>query len=307
MRTIRQFEIVEALAAHQHFGRAAAALGVSQPSLTRSLKDLEAQLGAALFDRDGVTPTVFGQIVLRHGRPVLLGFAEVKREIVLAKGLEVGQLSLAMAFFPADISGHEAAARLSRRYPNLSLDLRIADWVRAPEAVLSAQADLAFADIRAARSNPEFETIGVRSGPVSFFCAASHPLARRRKVEMSDLLANPWVGPTFPAALTKATPQIRPKADLPCGSVDVATGLFRPRILVESFASAKRIVQGGAALSAGFPFQVARECAAGEFVVLPVETPFMNLDYGFITKRGRALSPAAKAFMQAVKDVESEI
>jgi len=79
MYSVRQMELVRALAEHRHFGRAAAALGISQPALTRSLKFIEDQLGVLLFDRMGVTPTVYGQIVLQYSRPVLSGFAEMAR------------------------------------------------------------------------------------------------------------------------------------------------------------------------------------------------------------------------------------
>lgn len=81
MQTIRQFEIIQALATHRHFGRAARALRISQPSLTRSLKELESRLGVALFDRNGVEPTVFGEMALRSGEPVLANAAELRREI----------------------------------------------------------------------------------------------------------------------------------------------------------------------------------------------------------------------------------
>ena len=53
MHSVRQFELVKALATYRHFGRAAAALGVSQPALTRSLKHLEDILGVPLFDLKG--------------------------------------------------------------------------------------------------------------------------------------------------------------------------------------------------------------------------------------------------------------
>ncbi len=61
------------------------ALGVSRPALTRSLKQLEAELGVALFDRQGVTPTLFGEIVLRHGGRAVADFNELTRELALAR------------------------------------------------------------------------------------------------------------------------------------------------------------------------------------------------------------------------------
>ncbi len=59
-----------------------------------------------------------------------------------------------------------------------------------------------------------------------------------------------------------------------------------------------------AARSAGFPFQIEAEVAVGDLVLLPTEAPFLSLDYGFVTRRGHALSPAAKAFMALAREVE---
>jgi DNA-binding transcriptional LysR family regulator len=303
VHSTRHLALVHALAEHRNFGRAAVALRVSQPALTRSLKHLEDTLGVPLFDRAGVTPTIFGEIVLRHGRPVLAGFAELTREIALMKGLEIGSLAVAMGAYAADISGHEAAALLSRRHPNLSLDLRVTDWTRARDAVLAGDADLALADIRDVSENPDFVTDPVRSGAVTFFCRADHPLVRRTVAGLGDLMGYPWVGTSFPAGMSGSMP----KEERPCGSIDRATGRFLPRILVESFASAKRIVRAGDALSAALPFQIEAEIASGDLVLLPNVLPFVGLNYGFITKRGRAMSPAAKAFMSAVREVERRI
>jgi DNA-binding transcriptional LysR family regulator len=117
MHSVRQFELVKALATHRHFGRAAAALRVSQPALTRSLKHLEDLLGVSLFDRQGVAPTVFGELVLSHGEPVIKGFADLMREIDLAKGLEIGEFSVSAGPYPAEISGQRAMGCFPRSIP----------------------------------------------------------------------------------------------------------------------------------------------------------------------------------------------
>src|SRR5215813_7433997 len=54
--TLRQLRYFDALAGHSHFGRAAAACGISQPALSMQIKDLEEALGAVLIER-GARPT----------------------------------------------------------------------------------------------------------------------------------------------------------------------------------------------------------------------------------------------------------
>src|SRR5277367_340721 len=119
MHSVRQFELVRALATYRHFGRAAVALGVSQLALTRCLKHLEERLGVPLFDRQGVTPTGFGELVLSHGEAVIKGFADLVRAINLARGLEIGEFSVSAGPYPVEISGQRAIGLLSGQHPRL--------------------------------------------------------------------------------------------------------------------------------------------------------------------------------------------
>ena len=50
-----------------------------------------------------------------------------------------------------------------------------------------------------------------------------------------------------------------------------------------------------------------QELREKRLVTLPFDAPWLSLDYGFITKRGRTLSPAALAFMETVRTIERDI
>lgn len=70
---LRELEYVAAIAEHRHFGRAADACGVSQPTLSTQVRKLEAELGLELFERSprNVTLTVAGERVLKRARIVI--------------------------------------------------------------------------------------------------------------------------------------------------------------------------------------------------------------------------------------------
>jgi hypothetical protein len=97
---------------------------------THSLKHLEDVLGIPLFDRQGVTPTVFGELMLNHGEPVIKGFADLLREIDLAKGLEIGEFSVSAGPYPAEIWGQRALGVLSARHPRLFVELKLFNWTK---------------------------------------------------------------------------------------------------------------------------------------------------------------------------------
>jgi DNA-binding transcriptional LysR family regulator len=303
VHSIRQIEVIKALAKHHHFGLAAKALGVSQPALTRSLKQLEADLGVSLFDRQGVAPTAFGEIVLRHGERAAAEFHELAREITLAKGLEIGQLRLGAGPYPADISGERAIGALSARHPNLLVELRISTWTRVIADVVHGAVDLGLADLSEAQDDVSLDVQPVRTCQLLFFCGVGHPLAVKKPLKLEDLIEFPWVGPSLPGVLRKALPVV----DKPFGVFDEIQDRFHPRILVETFSAAKRIVLSGKGVGGAIPYQIERELKEGLCVTLPVEAPWFRLNYGFIAKRGRTLSPAAKAFMAIVRAIEQEI
>lgn len=82
MNDLRQLRHFVALAEHQHFARAAAAVHLSQPALSRSIQALESQLDCTLVDRHsrGVSLTAHGHLVLEHARqPAGLGHRAVHR------------------------------------------------------------------------------------------------------------------------------------------------------------------------------------------------------------------------------------
>ena len=302
MHSVRQIEIVRALAKHRHFGLAAEALGVTQPALTRSLKQIEDELGIKLFDRRGVTPTLFGEIVLKHGERAVAEFDDLARELALAKGMEIGEVRLAVAPYPADISGERAVAILSERWPKLRIELKTANWTRVVNDVREGAVDLGFADVSEAEHDPELGVETLRTSQGVFYCRAAHELTRKGRLALADLFDYPFVGPILPARFVATLP--KPPSNF--GVLDQAENRFHPRILVETFPTAKRIVLESAAIGAALQSQIERELKEGSCAVLPVEAPWLRLNYGFISKRGRTPSPAASAFMEIVRELEAD-
>ena len=97
-----------------------------------------------------------------------------------------------------------------------------------------------------------------------------------------------------------------PKVSKPFGILDETTKRVIPRIWVETFSAAKSVVLSGNALSAGPRQLIAEELDEASVVALPLAVPWLTLNYGFIWRRGRSLSPACLAFMQLVREIEQK-
>jgi DNA-binding transcriptional LysR family regulator len=83
MITPRRLQHLTTLVEHGHFGRAAKALNISQPALTKSIQALETELGVALVDRKGggITLTIFGELVMQQSKGLFTAENDLRREI----------------------------------------------------------------------------------------------------------------------------------------------------------------------------------------------------------------------------------
>ncbi|MFT3809274.1 MAG: LysR family transcriptional regulator [Micropepsaceae bacterium] len=304
MHSIRQLRLVAALAAHGHFGRAAAALGLSQPALTKALKALEDYLGAPLFDRGPpVTPTAMGALVIARAQALTSGFDEMMRELALARGLDTGALVISAGGQVAEFAAIDAVAALSRAHPFIACELNLGDHVSVTRDVLEDRADLGIASLAATAGHETLTVEPLRRAPYVLFCRSGHPLAGHPGDDTltAALLGFPWIG-----AGARVPPLADPaKGRLAFGDADPVTGMVTLRLRVNSFSALLRIVMDCDAISAAPAALIRPHIEAGRLIALRAPYGWPELDYGIIRKRGRTPSPAAEAYMAELRRLEA--
>jgi DNA-binding transcriptional LysR family regulator len=176
-----------------HFRRAAEALAVAQPALSRQIAQLEAALGVALFTRSRrkVELTPAGMALLARLEPLLQGLVAVPAELrALTEGqtgqVRVGFTGLAMATVLPGI-----LREFHRRYPKIRLELN--------KSPTSAQlAALAAGEIACGFFHPDSTTPGLRTRELlreknGVLLPADHPLAGAGELRLRDMAEVPWV------------------------------------------------------------------------------------------------------------------
>jgi DNA-binding transcriptional LysR family regulator len=298
---IRQLAHALALRRHGSFRRAAAEQHLSQPALSRSIQNLEESLGVLLFDRlsTEVTPTPFGETLLRRAETILTEAAELEREIRLMKGLDLGGLSVAMGVYAAEMSGNLALAELLRAHPGLRLRSQLRHWRDVERVVRDRQVDVGFGEIAHLTDAPGLRVEPVGRHEVLFFCRAGHPLLDRDAISVEDLDAYPFAGIPIPSRMAHLFPRN--------GRIDEASGDIFPPIVLEDLSAARTVVARSDAFGAASPLLIEPWLRSGELAALPFRASWLRLDYGFIYLESRSLSPAAEAFCAAVRGIEREI
>ena len=124
--TIRQLRYVEALARHGHFGRAAEFCAVSQPALSMQIRDLEAGLGTALFERGArqVRLTGFGEAFTIRARDILRAVDELSDMARAARDRLSGRLRIGVIPTIAPYLLPRIIADLTQLYPGLDIQVR---------------------------------------------------------------------------------------------------------------------------------------------------------------------------------------
>jgi DNA-binding transcriptional LysR family regulator len=204
--TQRRLQHLLALAEHGHFGRAAQALDISQPALTKSIQALEVELGVTLIDRGHgkFQPTVFGELVIQRGKRWLAEEEDLRREVDLLAGLEVGSIRVALGPYPSVTSGFVSLTRLLARHPAMHITARVANWREIGVQVLARTVDLGLAELSGLEEEAQFATERVAQHRGRFFCRPNHPLLAGAPVSMPQLLAYPWVTARMPARIAAA-------------------------------------------------------------------------------------------------------
>ena len=187
----RDIEYFAVLAEHGHVGRAAEALGLSQPALSLSLRRLEAALQAKLVKRTpkGVELTATGTALMSRVQRLRLAREDVLREVAdLSQGkaglLHVGAHPGVVTFPLAP-----ACAELLKDAADLELVVT-AMTSRLVPALRSGELDLIVHDAVSPQDDLVHEYL--LDDPFVTFVAANHPLAKRRQVTIRDLAQQRW-------------------------------------------------------------------------------------------------------------------
>lgn len=140
----RHLRYAIALAEQQHFGRAAAAVGIAQPPLSKQIAALEREVGARLFDRTpgGVFPTAAGEAFLDRARRALAEMAAAAGDAGRAARGETGRLRLGFIGSALLELLPPLLGRFGRDHPDVRLQLQEMSTARGATALLAGELDI---------------------------------------------------------------------------------------------------------------------------------------------------------------------
>ncbi|WP_030748688.1 LysR family transcriptional regulator [Streptomyces sp. NRRL F-5135] len=187
LRTLRYFV---AVAEELHFGRAATRLHMSQPPLSRAIKRLETDVGAALLHRSaaGVTLTPAGATLLEEARGLLARADRVGARVAAAAGAPA--IAVGILGDGSDLGARRLAAAYRRHHPDVEVHVRETDLTDPTCGLRAGRVDVAL-------TRGPFDETGLtvrelRADSVGAVLRADDPLAGRAHLEPADLAHRRW-------------------------------------------------------------------------------------------------------------------
>ena len=178
-----------AVADELHFGRAAARLHMTQPPLSRAIKQLESELGVVLLHRSatGVELTSAGTALYTEASTLLEQAEQARARVTAASGamtLTIGTLA------DSGEAGTRLAATLRRHHPEVSIRFREADFTDPTTGLRNGLVDVAL-------TRSPFDDTGIsmrtlRADQVGVVLRTDDPLAGRGPLRLADLADRPW-------------------------------------------------------------------------------------------------------------------
>lgn len=297
---LRQLRHLLCVAEYGSIGRAAEALGMTQPALTRSLQVLEHEIGAPMFERSkrGVVPTDEGRLFLDRAREVVHAADELERRTRRPRGDDFANVAVGVGPFPAETLMPAVLARFVAAHPHSQLRVLTRDWDELHRRLRARELDFFVAETSTLEDEPELDVEPLAPHPVYMVARGGHPLAHGGPVQPAELFAFPLL----------AQSRIPPRAYGPLVDARAAAASAKrpfPAVEFGNFRALKRLVMTSDAI-AGFPYpEIADEVARGELVLLLTE-PWLFLRYGIVALKGRVLGDAARDLRECVREAEAD-
>ncbi len=303
MLEIRDLQNLISLSEHRHFGRAAAAVKLSQPALSKSIQRLEKQLGVLLFDRSRsqITPTAIGLEVIARTKIILTDVTELRRSVYLYSGLEIGTVAVGVGPAMSESYLARALAIATEKHPDTQINVRVDNWQQLSQWLLDNEIDFFVADIAEWQDDERFVCTPLPTEEFVWFCRTGHPLAAQQNVTQHDLLRFPIVTPRMPIwAVQWFAAAI---SDLESCH---ARKKMIPNIQCESYSILKRIVLSGDAVCAALTATIKEEVTNERLAILPVDAPLLTTHAGIVKLRDRSSSPLAEELIRIIQAIADE-
>lgn len=273
------------------FSVAASQNFITQSAVSQQLRTLESKYRCKLLERgrSGAKPTAAGDILYRASREILEKYREIETQLQESSKVVLGPLRIAIVY---SVGLHELPPYMKeylREYPQVNVHVEYSRPNKIYDDAIAGRVDLGIVAYPA--KHPQVTVLPFREDKLVLVCPPEHPLATARRITITRLNNESFVGYDRETATRKALDQ-----------------LFRERGVSVSYTgeydnieTIKRAVEIGQGISIVPLASVQHEVEHGTLQVAHLADESLLRPLGIVHKKGRHLSPAAVKFIEVLR------
>ena len=201
---IRHLRQIIAIRDHGSFAKAAEALHLAQPALSKSMTRIEGELGLTIFTRTstGSELTPMGEMIAERAERVMAATNNLARDAALVAGGEEGTVRLGIGGLGKEALLPQLLLRIVEAHPRLRLQIEVGAGNRLLPLVQRRELDLALC--LADPSNSTLAYVETMRSELTFVASPAHSLASEPSISIERLAAFPCAGPNTPGYTASA-------------------------------------------------------------------------------------------------------
>ena len=295
---LKQLEYFVRVAELGSFTRAAIALDVAQPALSRQVRLLEVELRQNLLTRNGrgAAPTEAGTLLLEHGRGILHQVERAKEELGRVRGALAGRVAIGLPPSVAKVMAVPLIREFRRRMPEATLSISEGLSVGMHESLASGRLDIAL--LYNASPSPDIELTPLLEEPLFLVQRQTGKTsAKPRPARLRDVANLPLVIPSRPNAIRMLVES--EMANLGC----------RPQVALEidGIAAILDLVEDGAGSAVLSRNAVATSARPQAFVLRTISAPSLRSKLAMAMSSQRPATLTQKAMLQLIQQMARKL
>ena len=291
----RHLLLIDTLGRTRNMHLAAQQMNLSQPAISKMLKEIESLLGFALFERQprSMPPTALGEHVLRYAQIALNDARSFVEQIGSLREGGHGHLKVGGIFAATAIALPEAILQIKQRWPLLSIEVVEQTSNHLMEMLEEKKLDLAVARFTEQGQQQRYDFQPLAPEPFCIVVNSQHPLAEAGPTSLQQLVDLPWI--LYPVG----TP-IRARMERAFAEAGVAM----PKNTVDtiSMQTFLQVLRRGPMIGMLPDAMVDSLLESGQLKTLDTPLHLAPQDYGILTRKGEPLVGAALEFAEILKE-----
>lgn len=289
---IRHLVLITTIADAGTLVRAAESLHISQPVVTRGLREIEEVLGVPLFDRlpRGVVPTQYGVTFIERARSVLAELRAASEEVRLLRSGQLGTVTVGTHLAGSNLLLPRAIAGMKVEHPRLTVVVREATPDTLEQLLLNGDLDFTVGRLSPTVSG-RLHQERLHQEPIRLVARADHPVASdTRAHSLAELIHYPWIFPVTQTAL---------RAELEAVFFQEGLPLPPDRVECTSMLTLRHLLVSTDVIAA-LPMFIAADDR--QLRLLPTPLSSIRRSVGVTMAKDRVPSPAAAALLVHLRE-----